>query len=328
MRVLFVTIEWPFSDQPYRAPFVKTLVAFLQNYMEVVPLPLPLRQNPLNIINYQRTIKQAFRQYQCDHIHCYSLNSLLLVNPRHYPVSASAIGSDVFGMVNKRGNYAWFSQLPFHALKHKLRYLKSLRCVSRNIADQLSRYISPKLPVKVIPNGIDTGLFPAKERTAACEALGWDQEVINVFFPGNPRKGEKHFARAHRLMEAAKGALAVHFHVFPGVEHSKMNDYYCAADVVLVTSRHEGSSNSLKEAMLCDTPVLTTDVGDVRHWLSLDVEGCLIEDDISTADFVQLLKHCAAVKRKRGASVNQAIASRLPVREKARELADLICSAP
>ena len=39
--------------------------------------------------------------------------------------------------------------------------------------------------------------------------------------------------------------------------------FYNASDVLLLTSRHEGSNNSVKEAMACDRPVVTTDAGDV-----------------------------------------------------------------
>jgi teichuronic acid biosynthesis glycosyltransferase TuaC len=51
--------------------------------------------------------------------------------------------------------------------------------------------------------------------------------------------------------------------------------YYNAADVVLLTSKWEGSPNVVKEALACNVPVVSTPVGDVAEWLK-GIEGCEI----------------------------------------------------
>jgi len=48
-----------------------------------------------------------------------------------------------------------------------------------------------------------------------------------------------------------------------------------AADLLLSTSLWEGSPNIIKEAMACNCPIVSTDVGDVK-WLLDGVEGCFI----------------------------------------------------
>lgn len=48
-----------------------------------------------------------------------------------------------------------------------------------------------------------------------------------------------------------------------------------AADVLLLTSRYEGSPNVIKEAMACNCPIVATDVGDIR-WIIGDTEGCYL----------------------------------------------------
>src|SRR4030042_4531165 len=51
--------------------------------------------------------------------------------------------------------------------------------------------------------------------------------------------------------------------------------YLNAADVLLLTSFHEGSPNVIKEAMACNCPVVSTDVGDVR-WVVGNTSGYYI----------------------------------------------------
>ena len=58
-----------------------------------------------------------------------------------------------------------------------------------------------------------------------------------------------------------------------------MSLHFNAADLVLLTSLWEGSPNVIKEALACNRPILSTNVGDVSTLLS-NVNGCnIIEED-------------------------------------------------
>jgi glycosyltransferase involved in cell wall biosynthesis len=52
-------------------------------------------------------------------------------------------------------------------------------------------------------------------------------------------------------------------------------NYYNAADVFLLTSQSEGSPNTIKEAMACNCPIVTTNVGDVKTVIGT-TKGCYI----------------------------------------------------
>ena len=59
------------------------------------------------------------------------------------------------------------------------------------------------------------------------------------------------------------------------IDQEKLNLYYNAVDCLIPTSKYEGSPNVIKEAMACNCPIVSTDVGDVK-WVIGETEGCYI----------------------------------------------------
>ena len=116
--------------------------------------------------------------------------------------------------------------------------------------------------ITVVPNGVDMQLFSPGKKGEARLALGLPDKKI-VLFAADPSRAEKNFPLAEeavRLM-GRDDAMLLPVH---GVPHDRMPLYYNASDVLILTSLWEGSVNSVKEAMACNLPVVSTDVGDVR----------------------------------------------------------------
>jgi glycosyltransferase involved in cell wall biosynthesis len=67
----------------------------------------------------------------------------------------------------------------------------------------------------------------------------------------------------------------IEFHIVFGIENKILPYYFNAADVLLLTSLWEGSPNVVKEAMACNLPIVSTDVGDVRELMG-GTAGCYI----------------------------------------------------
>lgn len=142
--------------------------------------------------------------------------------------------------------------------------------------------------VPVIPNGVDLDLFPLVEQQEAREKVGFVKDGKYVIFVSDPSRPEKQFG----LAEAAVAALKddnVHLVPVYNKPHSEIVEYMCAADALIMTSSNEGSPNVIKEAMVCNCPIVVTDVGDVR-WVTEGVDGTYVSDTFEPEGLAVLLK--------------------------------------
>lgn len=142
--------------------------------------------------------------------------------------------------------------------------------------------------VPVIPNGVDLDLFPLVEQQEAREKVGFVKDGKYVIFVSDPSRPEKQFG----LAEAAVAALKddnVHLVPVYNKPHSEIVEYMCAADALIMTSSNEGSPNVIKEAMVCNCPIVVTDVGDVR-WVTGGVDGTYVSNTFKPEELAVLLK--------------------------------------
>ncbi len=131
----------------------------------------------------------------------------------------------------------------------------------------------------VIPHGVDLERFTPQPRSQAIEALEWDPNAKHVLFPYPTQRDVKDFPRAEWIVSAVRRRVDpdVELHTVTGVPHESMSLYMNAADMLLLTSKREGSPNSVKEAMACNLPVVSTPVGDVPERLA-DVSPSVVSE--------------------------------------------------
>ena len=66
-------------------------------------------------------------------------------------------------------------------------------------------------------------------------------------------------------------------HSLDAVPHDDVPIWLNASHAVVLTSVREGSPNVVKEALACNVPVVSVDVGDVRERVA-GIEGCFVAD--------------------------------------------------
>lgn len=120
----------------------------------------------------------------------------------------------------------------------------------------------------VIPNGVDLTAFSPGAQEAARKKLQWDLDCPIVIHNAGRDPANKGLDIAEATMELVQARIPyAKLHVISGVEPSQMPVYYRAADVLLCSSKAEGSPNVIKEALACNLPIVSCPVGDVPERL-------------------------------------------------------------
>ncbi len=88
----------------------------------------------------------------------------------------------------------------------------------------------------------------------------------HVLFPSFPERANKRFSLARKAVDLlATRGFEVELHTLHYVPHDDVPVWLNASDCLLLTSTQEGSPNIVKEALACDRPVVSVDVGDVAE---------------------------------------------------------------
>jgi glycosyltransferase involved in cell wall biosynthesis len=146
-------------------------------------------------------------------------------------------------------------------------FAKGIVCVSRDMRSKV--WACRWRPAIVLPTGVDLEAFFPMDRGAARQRLGYSaRERVVLFNAGkNPAVKDPELA-ACAVREAERLVGDLRFVVLDGAARPEDVPLYMnAADVLLVTSKTEGSPTVVQEAMACNLPVVSVDVGDVSERL-------------------------------------------------------------
>lgn len=164
---------------------------------------------------------------------------------------------------------------------------------SQRTADQLD------MNLPVIPNGVNLDQFHLIDQGQARKACGFEEGKKYIIWCSHPSRPEKRFKLAQDAVALLLDDNVVLDPVFDQ-PHDEIVKYMCAADALLLTSVSEGSPNVIKEAMACNCPIVSTDVGDVR-WITKDVEGAYVADNDSSDSICKCINKALEFnKRTRG----------------------------
>jgi len=209
--------------------------------------------------------------YDLVHAH-YSLSAFAASLAGSFPMVVSLMGSDAAGNIFIRWLIRIFSRVRWRATIVK--------------TDQMMRKLRLKRSY-IIPNGVDTERFAPIDKTTARRALNMTSDTRTILFIAGKNRPEKNFPLAKMAVESLHDASVEIRHLYD-TPNSEIPYYLNAADLLLLTSSREGGVNVIKEAMACNCPIVSTDVGDVM-WVLSGTEGCYIsgQDHVSVAENIR-----------------------------------------
>jgi teichuronic acid biosynthesis glycosyltransferase TuaC len=252
------------------SPFITEQVDMLRKFGAVFSYFFIEGRGLRGYLSNIRRLNNVIEQTRPDLIHAhYGLSGLLANMQRRVPVITSFHGSDI----NFRMNW------PFSVLASKL------SAFSIFVSGRLAGKALATSDFKVIPCGIDLEVFIPLDRKESRKKINYEEADRLILFSGSHDETVKNYPLAEaaaRLLDNVKLIELI------GYSREEVNLLMNASDVVLMTSISEGSPQIIKEAMACNRPIVSTEVGDVREIIG-STDGCYISS-FKTKDVAENIK--------------------------------------
>ena len=271
MKVLHITTNYPTPEYPIFGIFVKEQVESLQKLGVECDVLYCDRKNrgTWMYITYIPKIWKAVLTGKYDIIHCHHVLSALLLTCTLWPCFKKCVVSYQNDPSTEwKANVFGFIHLLFNKIiiKNKSGYLKYSK-------------------TEYLPNGCNEGFFYPRDKGRCRQILGWEENAVYVIYMDSNKgfrtqKRKDRFDATLEILRREYGYANINGIVMRNVERNLVPLYLNAADLHLISSDFEGSPNSVKECMCCNTPVVSTDVGNVREMIG-DIPGAYVVDDFS-----------------------------------------------
>jgi glycosyltransferase involved in cell wall biosynthesis len=266
-----ITSEWPTRDNPHGVPFVVRQVEFLRKAgIDIEVFSFRGARNPLNYFRAWCRVRRILRSGRYDLIHAQWGQSAPLALPTRLPLVATFRGGEGEGIVGDNGRYTFSGHVLRVVSAFVARRVDELVVVSSH----MRQYLPPRR-IHVIPSGLDFSKLPLMPQHTAREQLGLPVSKRLVLFVGNPAEARKRYVLAREVVSRLDPALEASLIVAWDVPHDRIPVYMNASDALLFVSMYEGSPNVVKEALACNLPIVSVEVGDVSERLR-HVAGCKV----------------------------------------------------
>jgi teichuronic acid biosynthesis glycosyltransferase TuaC len=311
--VLMLTTAWPDADSAaYGIPVRRQVDALIEHgvrcdvvYVRGYRSPLAYPWATLRLAWWGLTGR---RRYRIVHAHGGEA-AVVATFYRRAPLLVTYLGSDVLGAPRPDGPVPWQWRLRRSIIKLHARLATKTITESAEMHAELPAVVRARNTV--LPKGVDSALFDELDRADSRRELGWSEDSRIALFAALPGAPLKRFGLAKAAVERARAELPdIELEVASSIAPDRMPLVMSAADCLLHTSASEGSPNVVKEALMCNLPVVATPSGDIEELLAGVTPSYLCEPspDVIAAALVDCLREPQRSDgRTRAARLSQAI---------------------
>lgn len=184
--------------------------------------------------------------------------------------------------------------ITFHGSDINNKFIRYFSIIAYFLSDKaifvtwkLSNLLYVKRPI-IIPCAVDLDVFRAIPKVEARKKLGWSLNGDYILFSSSFDNAIKNYALAYEAV-ILLNKKDIQLMELKGLSRDEVCLYLNASDCALMTSYTEGSPQFIKEALACNCPIVSTDVGDVSNLIE-NVDGCYLTsfDPIDVSNKIQL----------------------------------------
>jgi teichuronic acid biosynthesis glycosyltransferase TuaC len=278
VRILAVTNMYPTACAPASGTFVEQQIKGLRQIgLEVELLFLNRLQQGMRVyMDLKPLVRTAIERFQPDITHVMYggvMADLVTRTLSKEPTVVTFHGSDLLGGHFPGPLRRMSARYGVFASHGAARRATGIVAVAKVLEKALPRDID-RSKIAIIPCGIDLDRFRPLNQENCRQRLGWSPNRFHVLFPTNSGNPVKRPALAAAAVAALNRlGIATEIHSLRNMPNDEVPVWLNACDALLLTSLHEGSPTIIKEALACDLPVVSVEVGDVRERIQ-GIAGC------------------------------------------------------
>lgn len=225
-----------------------------------------------------RELRKKIKSFKPDVIHAhYGLSGLLANLQRSVPVVTTYHGSDI-----NLPNVLRFSKIAMKLSAWNI-------FVSQRNVD----IAKPKKNYVLLPCGVNLPNYVEEDICVVKKKLNWNPNKKYILFAGAFDNRVKNAKLAQDSVSLLEDAELIEL---KGYTREQVTALFYAVDAFLMTSFTEGSPQVIKEAMACDCPIVSVDVGDVAERIER-LGGCYIAER-NPQDIASKLQQALSLKTR------------------------------